>query len=80
VFLVGVSPATAADKMHNFEVVAFFQLSSGPAIPGHNVAVQLDGNVIGLYAQGFNQRGQAERMARLGKSSFFPIDVKFHGR
>jgi hypothetical protein len=43
--------------VHNFKFVAIAKTGVGPAIPRHNVAIQFDGDAIGLHAEGFYQSG-----------------------
>jgi hypothetical protein len=45
----------AADEMHDFEPVAFFQVCVAPSIAGNDFAVQLDRDAVGLHAKDFNE-------------------------
>src|SRR4051794_27556338 len=64
--------------MHNLKSIAFVEKGICPAIPRHNVAVQLDGDPVRLHAEALDQRGKCERSRAVGKLPLFPIDVNFH--
>ena len=50
----------AADEVDDLQPVAFVQRVVSPAVAGHDVAVQFDGDAVGLHAEDFDQSGESE--------------------
>jgi len=65
--------------MDDFQLVAVSQLSSGPAIPGHNFVIEFYGHAVGLHAEEFDESRQRERRGRIGEVPRIPVYLKFHG-
>ncbi len=70
--------AAAADKMDNFQPVAFFERSMGPTVAGHDIAIQFDRYTVGLHTEGFDESGESEGERGTTKVPLFAIEVEFH--
>ncbi len=68
----------ATDEVDDLELIAFLQLSLPPPVSGHDVAVQLDGQTVGLHAEGLEERREGKGRGGSIEGSRFTIDVKFH--
>jgi hypothetical protein len=60
----------------DLEFIALVESGVGPAVAGDDVAIQFDGDAVGLHAKGFDQRGEGGN--RGIECSFFSVDVEFH--
>jgi hypothetical protein len=67
---------TTADKVDEFESVSLMEAGVCPAVSGNNVAIQFNGDAIGLHAERFDESGQGQNLGI--ESSFLSIDVEFH--
>ena len=56
-----MSGATAADEVHDLEVVAVIEPGFGPAVAGDDVTVQLNCYAVGFHAQQIYECGERER-------------------
>jgi hypothetical protein len=76
----GASRQSAADEVDDFEAVAVFERDLGPAVAGGNIAIELDGDAVGLHVEGFNQGGKCEFGGGHGvrEGALFSVDVKVH--
>ena len=75
-----LSGTAATDEVDDFEAVAVFQQSPGPAVAGDYFAVQFDGDAVGLHVQGFDQgrQGKFGWRCRICEGALFSVDVKVH--
>ena len=64
----------AADEVHDLECVALGELCVGPAIARDDLAVEFDGDAVGLHSEFFHEGG--ERGSRGG--SLFAVDGEGH--
>jgi hypothetical protein len=65
--------------MDYFQSVAVVQQRFGPAVAGDDVAVEFDGDAIGLHAERFDQGCEGELGARrIREGAGFAIDMKIH--
>ncbi len=53
---LGLMPS--AHKVNDFQLVSVAQCRLWPGVAGNDLAVQLDGDAIGLHAKLFHQRGK----------------------
>jgi hypothetical protein len=58
----------------DFQLIALGKMSFGPAVAGHDVAIQFDGDTVLLHAELFDQIGQGKR----GVVVRLTIDCEFH--
>jgi hypothetical protein len=70
------SAASAAYEVDDLEFVAIIEVGLGPAVAGDDVAIQFDGNAVGLHGEGFYQSGKSGNRGIEG--SFFTVDSEFH--
>lgn len=56
-----IARGSAADEVHDFEMVSLAELDLGPAVTGHDVTVQLYGDAVGFHAEEIYERGERER-------------------
>ena len=69
----------AAYEVDDLQVVALFQSDFGPAIAGHDFAVQFDGYAVGFHAQRFDQGGEGRCGRWVREVSRLAVDVEVHG-
>ena len=50
----------AADEVDDFQSVAIFKHSAGPAVAGSDFEIEFDGDAVGLHVQGFDQGSEGE--------------------
>jgi hypothetical protein len=60
----------------DLEFVALVESGLGPAVAGDDVAIQFNGDAVGLHAEGFNQSSESGK--RGIECSLLSVDVEFH--
>jgi hypothetical protein len=65
---------SAADKVDDFQLIAFGQVSCGPLFPRHDVAIQFHSHAILLHAELFDQQSQCKG----SKGLFLAVYDYFH--
>jgi hypothetical protein len=61
--------------LHDLQLIAVGQAGLGPTLTRNNVAVQFDGDTVGLHAKLPDQRRQGEWG---GETALFSVDNQFH--
>jgi hypothetical protein len=72
----------AAYEVDDFQAVTVLQDGLRPAVTGDDVAVEFDGDAVGLHVEGFDQSGEGERGWRRGiwEGAGFAVDLQVHSR
>ena len=68
--------SAAAYEVDDFQFVSVVERGLGPLIAGDDVAVEFDGEAIGLHAEGLDQGGQGCGLGGLR----FAVDGQGEGR
>ena len=69
--------AASAHEVNNLQAVSIIKRGLGPAIPRHNIAVQLHGDPIRFHSEHLDQGGEREGTRGI-ENLLFPVDVDFH--
>src|SRR5258707_13847534 len=65
----------AADKVHDLQLVAVFELRGLPVGARNNLQVEFHGNAVRLHAELFHQRSQSQPVREV---ACFAIDMQGH--
>ena len=60
--------------MDEFEFVSIVEGGLSPAVTRDDIAIQFDGNTVGLHSQEFDQAAEGELLV---ESSLFAVDLEF---
>src|SRR5580704_599030 len=66
------------DKVDDFQAVAFVQNSFGPAVAGHDVAIEFDGDAVDFHAKNFHEGSEGKRSGSVGECALVAVNVQFH--
>lgn len=64
--------------MDDLQAVAFVEMSFGPAVTRHDVAIELNGDAVGFHSEDFHKGDEGEGIRSIGKRALGSVDVKFH--
>jgi hypothetical protein len=72
---------SAPDEVDDFEAVSVVELGLWPSVPRNDVAVQLDGDAIGLHSQRFDEsaEGSGGMILRLAVDDEIHVNELSHG-
>jgi hypothetical protein len=69
--------AASAHEVHNLEAVSIIKRCLGPAIPRHDLPVQLHSDSVSFHSENLDQGSEREG-TRGVENLLFPVDVDFH--